>query len=390
MNIAEYAVFGAKRNALLVKKLVNEYFSDRCVSFFLENLNFNAIGSEIEGTPIISLPTLQALYRSGQVTGILIPSEQPLQNMKIMQSALLEAGIPGNAIFAVPIIVFRKALLTDEEYGQIFTPYSKLVQIYDLLFNITEYCNLKCRSCMVFSNLVNGGEKIYKLEVFEKDLKRLQELVSNISSIGILGGEPLLNKNICRYIELLRVTYPYSNITLTTNGLLLDKISKEIFIAVKENNVTIRLSIYPATKHKLDILLAILRENKISFFAVDMCSFTKFFVRKPYFDKNESISRCDYTCYGLRNGLISRCERALYIEYFNKKFNLNFPEDAGINIHDSSLTGEKLMHELEKPVKLCAYCAQGLILEQRQWTISRGDDVVEDYFISCFDKISQY
>lgn len=387
MYIAEYAVFGSKRNASIVKKSVNEYFPDKRISFFIENLNLNIIGTEIDGTPIVSLGKAKELYCQGKIKGVLIPSEQPLLIMREMRKQLMDVGIPEESIFAVPVVVFRKEVLTSEEYEQIFTQYEKLIQIYDLLFNITEYCNLNCRSCMVFSNLVQG-KPVYELDAFERDVYRIKELIPSISSIGVLGGEPFLNKNLGRYVTILRENYPHSQITLTTNGILLTNTPKDIFDILRENNVTVRLSVYPPMKEKRDALLAILRKNNLNFFVSDVTVFLKNYVRKPYFDKKQSADRCTYTCYGIRDGRLARCEHALYIEYFNKKFGLDLPDNAGINIYDPSLTGERLMRELEKPLDLCAWCVSGLVLETKPWTPSKGDDVPEDYFVSCFETMA--
>jgi hypothetical protein len=60
---------------------------------------------------------------------------------------------------------------------------------------------------------------------------------------------------------------------------------------------------------------------------------------------------------GMRNGKISRCVDSLYTDYFNKRFGKTLPENAGINIYDKNLTGLELVHRLEQPMELCAYCA---------------------------------
>jgi hypothetical protein len=391
MVIDEYAVVGSKVNAQKIRQLVNRHFIDRKIAYFIENLNFNRIGSEVEDesggrTPIISLYAFAELYAQGKVKGALIPSEMPVFTMRVMRKRLLDAGIPEESIFAVPITAFRKDALTDDEILRIFTPYSSLVQIYDLYVNVTGYCNLNCRSCTVCSNLVEG-KPVYALDAFTKDLRRLHELVPDIVGLGLAGGEPLLLDNLCEYIEVARDIYPHAGITVSTNGILLPGLSREKLHIMLKNKVKIRLSLYPPLRKNLDTYLGILREYGIPFYVSDYEVFGKAYVRKPYFDKQERFATCGAPCAGFRNGHISYCEVALFVGNLNKKFGLSLPEYGGIDIHTPSLTGEKLMRKMEKPLDICSWCTIGLTAESRPWAMSYGDDVPEDYFLTYIDTI---
>lgn len=387
MSIDEYAVYGAKKNAQTIRRLVKEHFHDKRVTYFIENLDFNKIGSIVSdvddemGTPVISLYHFAELYHSGKVKGALIPSEMPVLTMRTMKRKLVETGIPEESIFVVPINAFRKQNLTYDEARRVFTRYNELVQIYDLYINTIEYCNLNCRSCATCCNLTEH-KLVYELDRFEKDMCRLHELVPNIVGLGLAGGEPLLLDNICDYVAVVRALYPYGGITVTTNGILLQKLSREKLDKLATNNVTIRLSLYPSLRKNLDENLELLQNSGIPYYVSDYENFYKRYTLEPYFDKRQSFERCGVSCTGFRNGRISCCEMALFTGKINSKFRTMLPEYSGIDIHNPSLTSKKLMQELEKPLELCRWCTEGLMCQPVPWSASKGDDVPGDYFLT--------
>lgn len=56
----------------------------------------------------------------------------------------------------------------------------------------TNCCNLNCSGCGHFVSLLPDGNEI-DFNDLKEDLLRLRELVSHISVIRIMGGEPLLS-----------------------------------------------------------------------------------------------------------------------------------------------------------------------------------------------------
>lgn len=81
---------------------------------------------------------------------------------------------------------------------------------------LTEMCNLNCKYCFAPKE-----GKIITRENFIRALALLDE--SNIRSVNLIGGEPLLHPEIREYIELA-FTRGFENVLLFSNGLLLDKI----------------------------------------------------------------------------------------------------------------------------------------------------------------------
>ena len=99
---------------------------------------------------------------------------------------------------------------------------------------ITEFCNLNCRGCCDFSNLATE-KKIYELEEFTKDFRRMAELFSHIEKIRLMGGEPLLTPQLKEYVRTAREIFPTADIRMVSNGLLIPKLDGDSLKVIKEN-----------------------------------------------------------------------------------------------------------------------------------------------------------
>ncbi len=87
--------------------------------------------------------------------------------------------------------------------------------------SITDRCNLRCRYCMP-----NGIETVPMgdLLTYEEILEVCREAVSlGITRFKITGGEPLVRKGCCELIGQIKALPGVEEVTLTTNGILLDQ-----------------------------------------------------------------------------------------------------------------------------------------------------------------------
>lgn len=88
--------------------------------------------------------------------------------------------------------------------------------------SVTDRCNLRCVYCMPekgreivkHSDIMSYEEIIYLCKVFSK---------IGISKIKITGGEPLVRRNLSYLIENIKNIQGINNVTLTTNGVLLEE-----------------------------------------------------------------------------------------------------------------------------------------------------------------------
>lgn len=88
--------------------------------------------------------------------------------------------------------------------------------------SVTDRCNLKCAYCMPSSGVAPfGSEKMLTYE----EIARVAGVAAGlgVKKIRITGGEPLVRKEIDSLVSLLRDTDGIEEISLTTNGVRLEK-----------------------------------------------------------------------------------------------------------------------------------------------------------------------
>ncbi|MCK4544807.1 GTP 3',8-cyclase MoaA [candidate division WOR-3 bacterium] len=99
--------------------------------------------------------------------------------------------------------------------------------IYYLRISITDRCNLRCIYCMP-NGIVNY--------IPHKDILRFEEISEIVdsateigfSSVRITGGEPLVRKGAPKLVGLLKEIKGIKRVTMTTNGILLNKYAEEL------------------------------------------------------------------------------------------------------------------------------------------------------------------
>lgn len=97
-------------------------------------------------------------------------------------------------------------------------------------------CNYRCKYCFADS-FMKESEKDMTLESFYK----LLDFVAPDGEIGLIGGEPLLYKEIDTVLEVLDRDMRFERVTLYTNGVLIDKhidslCSRKLIILVNLNS----------------------------------------------------------------------------------------------------------------------------------------------------------
>lgn len=105
--------------------------------------------------------------------------------------------------------------------------------------SVTELCNLRCRYCMP----EEGIEKKSHDEMLTEDeiITAVEAAASlGVTKIRITGGEPLVKKNIVSICRRTAAVEGIKELCLTTNGILLPKLAKELKEAgVKRVNLSL-------------------------------------------------------------------------------------------------------------------------------------------------------
>src|SRR5918998_2164304 len=101
-------------------------------------------------------------------------------------------------------------------------PHGRTVR--DLRISVTDRCNFRCRYCMP----AEGLEWLPRDEVLTfEELERLVRLLAamGVDEVRITGGEPLARRDLPVLVSMLARVAGVRDLSLTTNGVGLDKLA---------------------------------------------------------------------------------------------------------------------------------------------------------------------
>lgn len=298
-----------------------------------------------------------------------------LYHFKQMQEQLLKYGIPyENIVIDLPAEIMREAI--ELQKNDKLLP-RKNVQL-DIA--IVRHCNLCCKGCDHFSPLAQ--EQYMPIENYERDLRRLSELLNgDIAYINLLGGEPLLNPDIIKFMSIGRSCFASTDINVCTNGLLLRSMSNDFWQACRDYNISIMATEYPINldyKKLKEFVLSQGVEFKYTGSSEGGRSLWHFPLDlQGKQNPMESFVNCRNanTCHTLENGRIYTCSIAPYIDDFNKYYgtDLKLLDMDGIDIHQEGMTGEYILKRLAAPMPFCRYCDVKHRTYDHPWELSKKD-----------------
>jgi GTP 3',8-cyclase len=103
-------------------------------------------------------------------------------------------------------------------------------EIRSVRVSVTDKCNFRCRYCMPAEGLEwLGREEILSFE----EISRLVGLLAQmgVSEVRLTGGEPLVRRDVSTLVEMLAATPGVDDLSLTTNGVLLDRLAGPLVAA---------------------------------------------------------------------------------------------------------------------------------------------------------------
>ena len=255
-------------------------------------------------------------------------------------------------------------------------------QLEQLSIHLAEHCNLNCHMCDNFSPLAK--KEIADLKILEKDLCRLSKLSdTQIDTIELLGGEPLLHPNIEKALEITRFYFPQSNIRLITNGILLPRMKESFWFAVQKYGIIIAITKYPIDLDMDKI------DNLIKKYQVSSYIYNKNSVKTSYHipfdllgkqDARINFINCFHAnhCVYLQNGNIYTCSIASCVKHFNHFFKKQLPDNEKncINIYKVETMNE-ILNFLARPIPLCKYCHVLNRSYNHKWGVSKK--IIEEW-----------
>ena len=230
-------------------------------------------------------------------------------------------------------------------------PYLSQVEIH-----LMDSCNLNCTGCAHFSNLF-PRDSVYDLMQFSEDLSELSRRVL-ISTLFLLGGEPLANPQIIDYLRVARKCFPLCEIILVTNGLLIPQQSDEVIEALREERIAVEISLYPPTAKLLDKIETRMKNTGVECrVRAERPAFMAFLGTSGTSDPHLSQKICcNAHCRYIRNGFLYKCPVDALSYKYNEEFDIHLPPAEGIRLNSEDF--ERKLSLLDQPIQLCRYCTE--------------------------------
>ncbi|MCR5256306.1 MAG: radical SAM protein [Acetatifactor sp.] len=368
-------VYGNSKWSLLMKKLLENDYSEMLSQNGGERIavdHFVVDEPSKEGE--ISVEFFLQKYLCGELSILVIPKEYYMQYNDLVFK-LLRGGMNTDDIYN-GIRLFDGFEGHKDLIPYLVTPMAEDPYLSYLEYHVADHCNLNCKYCTHYSPLVE--QPVFTdLAKFEKDINQLKKYIKDIGVIRILGGEPLLNEELPRFIELSRSVYPGSLITVVTNAMLLDRINEELKESMRMNKAFFHISFYPPLEKKIGDIKKMLVDEKIPFTITDMIpEFNKTQTLKPNGDPDFFYHCFQAGCTCLHDGKIAPCYAPFTTKYFNEKYGKSLPTDEGIDLYSDELTVEKIKLSLLVPMARCSFCIAG---EPHKWEIVGKNSTLEDW-----------
>lgn len=233
-------------------------------------------------------------------------------------------------------------------------------------YHVCDHCNLNCKGCGHCANLYNQ-ESMTDLNVFERDIYRIRELFDGVGSVRLLGGEPLLNPDLYRFIVMTRKVFPEACIHLVTNGLLLTQMSEKLIDSILGTGTVIDLTLYPPMVSERGRLEAFLSEKGLDYCITETKAFYRRLMTEASGSEAEVFSQCPSSANHLMwDGKIACCAAPFALRKLKEVFGLRIEGGGGIQIHDKEIDGFQINRQLRQPMEICKYCNKDI--EHYPWS----------------------
>lgn len=341
--------------------------SPYCVKYIVER-DHQLWGKSSTGIDIISFAKAYRFFGEQKIDYFLIPCMRGI-NIKIgIYDRLIRNGIPSDKILYAPLRVFKDQTLSDEKKIKLICKFEDRTEIDYLALHITDYCNMNCAGCSVFSSLAEKGAFPDFKETLEA-VALLKKKFDQVVVFRVLGGEPTLNPKwleICRWI---RKIYPFADVEVVTNGTTILSMPEEILRQMREEKIVFDITDYPVLRDKIDDINEYLNEQNIVHYITQE---TEFFSKLYNFDtpqspdENYSVCKMKFMCLNMRGYSLGVCHAAFGLERAEKQFEgIKFSDDCRIDLRDESLSAKEIVKHLDCPHDICAYCNQDLFAWHR-------------------------
>jgi hypothetical protein len=241
---------------------------------------------------------------------------------------------------------------------------------------------MNCTGCSHFSPF--AAEWYADANRAAADLALLRsKFTGGIRHVNLLGGEPLLNKDVCAIIERVKEVCPESLITIVTNGIALLEQPAAFWEACRHHRVRLNLTLYGPMVPKRRMIEVKCAEERVSLRVQEGNVFFARMVPDGTADARRSFRFCRKTTYCpyLRDGHLYKCAQAYHIRDFVcavKRSGRDMADvfDDGLDLESTKLGGLGILRYLMTPGDVCRCCAEC----ERLMGWSNGSRDVTDWF----------
>lgn len=383
----QIAVYGTENYSITAKNLIENLYNMYLQDLDPNNYKFEVTHFVVEkpfvsmqkGVPVIELKKFVTLYKEQKVAAIVIPTAAYI-GQSFLITDLIQAGVDINDIYCIGRNLLKQNQYAKEELSHLLVPYLDCPYLPYLEYHVVDHCNLNCKACEHYAPLVEK-KKITNYEQFKKDFFQLKSFIKDIGIIRIMGGEPLLNKELKKFLLLTKEVYPDSKIAVVTNALLLKQMEDELFYLMKIVNGYFSISWYPPMKDKIEEIKEFLNKKGVSYWVSPLME--NFTIKQNVSgdnDKTEQFFRClQAHCHNLYEGKIAACFLPFVTPYFNQTFQKAIPCDGAVDLYQPNLTLCQIKQALLTPMNRCRYCSPPVSVAWQQ--ANPNSPKLEDWII---------
>lgn len=258
-------------------------------------------------------------------------------------------------------------------------------------FHVVRQCNLKCKGCSVLAPLAKEHSFADK-DKFLRDFGKIQEKFQEVGVLNLVGGEPLLNPELAWFIKKSREMFPSALLNITTNGILIRQMGKELVDAMRSCDARLRLSQYQMPGDLLKKNIEFLRKcglhyiitSPVDKYWVKNISRTNRDIQKSFYE-NCRARNIMGTCRTVHDGRLYPCSFP-FIWYEQQDF-LRIQVEKK-DVYESSISlyedagGWEILARLTKPFSMCRYCGE---IQSIPW--SSGEQKPSDYLIGKDEEV---
>jgi MoaA/NifB/PqqE/SkfB family radical SAM enzyme len=241
-----------------------------------------------------------------------------------------------------------------------------------------DHCNIACLDCN--HGAPGLGPRYADPGVVSDDFSKLAK-VYRAEWIKIIGGEPLLHPDLSALIRVLRASRISSKIVMFTNGLLLDRMSDDVWRGLDR----IEISHYPhvaleegllrhiharAVQHGVQIQRFYYQNFRATFSLIGT--------------KDNELARRIYRtcklanlwgCQSIHRGRFYKCPQSIYIPHLVDCFGVSSDREDGLTIEESALFFDSLKDYLvsKEPLAACRYCLGSVGLHRPHRLVKRSE-----------------